>query len=897
MKRHLHKRNECSVGLSIHCFRQNELAWYILILIVLSTLPSTSSLPLAAQRTPRTSVALLSFSSFFGKVTLPFLARLCLSSASNNQFTPKAPIRTAGEKQLNAFAHSNIRPNQTSQRDNRQVESNSIVYLNDLRNSEDSAYFENDASDHRIVITKESVFPCLDSLEVSLFNLSEPVSDYHHLIRVYHSNALNKQTNSSAPFGAFREGALADRPLAGRPTTKHGREDDQLTYVKEFALSDPAPFINAKYSIQCALFDPVYLLYCFRYVSINQTNGQIRFESEDLYCLPTLLETGLQADRHRTAQDRRAERRRKLQKNAELARSTNSDHYAYGPSLRLYGDERENERPRRFGLNEANQHTQTKHVICSCGKRSALDVRRTNHRIRLTSGNGYCGGNGQSARLAAGEVEATAKSLIKIRKLNFEFCFIDLTLPTWVEIRVKDVLLIDKKDQDLRQLAANSLIIRDGQTYISPQLNYLHSLPTFHYISSGLLRFESSSLGNQYTIELNQLSDKLDLSVGRSRTAGDLEEDDARVKKTEETRSEATRRDRFMNERKTKLNHTAHTLRSSSDQSGLNVKLNQALNLKRESPEHHSKSRIGRRSNLKDESLYLLLIDPNGQELLIDNQIDLNKNRFLSDQLNSSTYERLLYDELSAAVERQERARSLMLSLIVLLLFLLLSVSVSVFVFILTRTKIRVATGNQIRFGLPDEHFLRHSYQEVRSSNSSQNDASNKSSLSRSKLTKIDEERIYESCRTRNSTSDQEESDSQGDLLNDTEDGSETENELNNLSKGTRSSEEFSNSETLKNDTALYRSSFKDETALYRSSFKDDFHELNKKRKMFKNVQDCFTGCGSRDDVANDAVGSRLSQCSFPTSEISLELDYYDYLTPFVPKAPFVTGDGNSNNL
>lgn len=888
MKRHLHKRNECSVGLLIHCFRRNELTsvlvWYIFILIALSTLPLTSPVP--AQRTSLslTSAVLLSFSSFFGKATLPLLAGLCPTSANNDQFTPKAPIRTAGEKQLNDLADfrpTNNNHNNASQ-PNRRVESNSIVYLNDLRNSEDSAYFENlenDESDHRIVITKESVFPCLDSLEVSLFNLSEPVSDYHHLIRVYHSNALNKQTNSSAPFSAFQQSALrVDRPLAGRPTTKQGREEDQFTYVKELILSDPAPFIHAKYSIHCGLFDPVYLLYCFRYVSINQTNGQIRFESEDLYCLPTLLETVLQAKRHRTAQDRRPEKRNKSQKNAELTK--NSDHYAdgYGPSLRLY--ERENEW-RRFDLNKANQHTQTKHVVCSCGKKSALDVRQTNHRIRLSSGNGYCGGGGKPARPAAGEVEATAKSLIKIRKLNFEFCFIDLTLPTWIEIRVKDVLLIDKKDQDLRQLAANSLIIRDGQTYISPQLNYLHSLPTFHYVSSGLLRFESSSLGNQYTIELNQLSDKLDLSAGKSRPTGDLEEEDAYAR-PEKAKSETYKRDRFMNERQTKLNHTERSLRNRSDQDGFKAKLNQALNLKHLSPRHHDKSRTDRRTDLKDESLFVLLIDPDGQQLLIDNQIGLNKkiNRFLSENnhLNSSTYERLLYDELNAAVERQERVRSLVLNLIVLLLCLLLSVSVSVFVFILARTQIRVPTGNQIRFGLPDEHFLQHNYQEVRLSN----DASNRSSL-RSKLVKIDEERIYESCRTRNSTSDQEESDSQNDLLNDTEDGSETENELNNLSKGTRSSEEFSNTETLKNETALYK-----------SSFKDDFHELNKKRKMFKN---CFNGCGSKDDVANEAVGSRLSQCSFPTSEISLELDYYDYLTPFVPKAPFVTGDGNSNNL
>ena len=51
---------------------------------------------------------------------------------------------------------------------------------------------------------------------------------------------------------------------------------------------------------------------------------------------------------------------------------------------------------------------------------------------------------------------------------------------------------------------------------------------------------------------------------------------------------------------------------------------------------------------------------------------------------------------------------------------------------------------------------------------------------------------------------------------------------------------------------------------------------------MFKN---CFNNFNSKDDLSNNAI-SRLSQCSFPTSEISLELDYYDYITPFVPKAP-----------
>ena len=53
---------------------------------------------------------------------------------------------------------------------------------------------------------------------------------------------------------------------------------------------------------------------------------------------------------------------------------------------------------------------------------------------------------------------------------------------------------------------------------------------------------------------------------------------------------------------------------------------------------------------------------------------------------------------------------------------------------------------------------------------------------------------------------------------------------------------------------------------------------------MFKN---CLNNFDSKDDLSSNAVG-RLSQCSFPCSEISLELmiDYYDYLTPFVPKPP-----------
>ena len=892
MKAHLHKRklNECSIGLLIYYFRQNELAsifpWYILILIAASTLPLATSVPLS-----RTSTVLLSFSSFFGKATLPFLARLCLTSAHQSvdqlthQFTPK-PLLPSDEKQLTNLPDFRLNHNDTgNDRSHKPIQpanhdhhkrAESIVHPNDLRedslrNSKDSPNFQK--SDQKIIITKESVFPCLDSLEVSLFNLSEPLGDYHHLIRVYHSNALNKQTNSASDASGQKNVSFQDDRFG---PTKYGQEENQLTYVKEFIVNRPL-LINAKYSIHCGLFDPVYLLYCFRYVSINQTNGQIRFENKDLYCLPTLLATLRQANRN--ADYRREQKRKGSRQNAELARF-NSVNYSggYGSSLRLYeeADELASER-RAFNLNKANQHTQTKYVVCSCGKKSSLKVHQTNYRIRLTSGNGYCGG--QRAAVEAGEEEATSKSLIKIRKLNFEFCFIDLTLPTWIEIKVKDVLLIDKKDQDLKQLASNNLIIRDGQTCISPQLNYLHSFPTFHYISSGLLRFESNSLGNQYTIELNQLGDQIDLSTRKSKLATDEDEnafERPEKKKPKETKSEAYNRGRFMSERQTKLNHTERTLRSRPDQDSFKAKLDQALNLKHLSS--IDKPRTNKKADLKDESLFVLLIGRNGQNRLIDG---LNQNRVLSEirELNSSSYERLLDDELNATVERQDRARRLALNLIVLLAFILISTSVSVFIWIFTRTKAEQSTGNLICFGLPDEHFLQNTYQEVQSA------SSNKSSI-RSKSVRIDEQRIYESCRTNASTSDQEESDSPNDLLRDTEDGSETENELNNelnnLTKSVPGSEELSNSETLKNETSLYK-----------SSFKDDFHELNKKRKMFKN---CFNSCGSKDDVSNEAVGSRLSQCSFPTSEISLELDYYDYVTPFVPKTPFVTTT-NGNNL
>ena len=830
---HLHKTFiKWSVGLwNFYFRRKHESAsiciWYTLILTAISTLPLSASLSFTSSF----ASSILPFNYYHLKVTLPYLTFLCLTSkrtASSNNFTPKTIVSD----------------------DLNNLPDHSITYMNTYMN-------ENDKLDHKeIFFSKHSIFPCLDNLELQFSNLSQPLADHHHLIRVYHSNDSNNQR----------------QPNSSQTTNKLNwlikYDEDQLIYVKEFIIG--SPLINSRIAIACNLFDPSYLLYCFRYVSVSRRSGQITFES-DLYCLPT-LEANKHLDKEQRAKQFDKQNQRNAESSVEKRNSTATNYSArYGPSLRLFSETTADKSRKLFNLNnKSNQHTQrTKHISCSCGKRTLLNFNQTSYLIQLRSGNGYCADGLLDQR--------DSKTLIKIRKLDFEFCFIDLTLPMWIEI--KDVSLFDKKEQDLKQFSSRTfssdhLTIRDGQTYISPQLDYFHSFPTFHYISTGLLRFESRNLGNQYTIELNHLNSKIDLLTSEHYLVSNVDE----AESTDEldNRLELNETTRFLTDRKHKLNATERSLKYLTNQTGreeLKSKLNQISGIrhvKLKAP----KFKYARKTN--EESLFVLLVDQTDQSLLVDSQMNLNEkiSHFLNEirYLNATTdYGQFLDNDLNTRIANQLRTRTFVLNLIALILFLLISVSIIIFTIILIKTQIKPPTGNLIRFGLSSETIqVNNDYQEVQSNSSIRPNL-------RSKLFKIDEEIIYESCKTKNSTSrpnTSDESDSQDDLLRDSEHESEiesqsVENELNDLSK--RSSDEFSNAETLKNESTFFK-----------SSFKDDFHELNKKRKMFRN---CFNNCNSKDDVSTNAVG-RLSQCSFPTSEISLELDYYDYLTPFVPKPP-----------
>ena len=759
--------------------------WYILIILAL--LPLSSSFLEQSTLLP------------FLQITLPYLTFFCLTSTTTANITPKTVIL------LNSSVSNLI-----------------INYTESISKQEVNEFQKKKRSKDHINIAKYSVFPCLDYLELNYFNLTKPLDHFNHLIRVYHSNSSIRNSSSN-----FLTNSSID-------------DQNELIYLKEFTIN--LTLQNSKYLIYCNQFDPIYLYYCFRYVSINQINGQVRYES-NLNCLPTLANFKENEFRNeqQNEQQNTESKKTKLNFNFNLNYSNNR----YGPSLKLFKEEDK----KLFNLNKSNHHThqQTKHIKCSCGRRNYLNFNQTNYLIQLTSGNGYCNAGSSQSNHHHKIIEDTTKKLIKIRKLNFEFCFIDFNLPTWIEIKVKDVLLLAKKDDDLKQFSFNNLIIRDGHD-IAPQLNYFHSFPAFHFISTGLLRFESKTLGNQYTIELNQLSEQ-PISVLNKKPHNLHKQlrvfNEDKIAKT----------DKFKNERMIKLNNTEKNLRNllakNEIKNGVKHKLNQAFNLK------HI-NRLPYEEDLKNENLFILLIDENGQNLLVDNQNKLNA--------NLNRFNRTNFD--SKLKQAESYGNALILHLIAFLLFLLITISISIFIFILSKTKIKPPTGNLIRFGLSNENYLQsnNDYQEVQSNNNS-----SKYNL-KSKLIKIDEETIYESCKMRSDEETSDQSDSQDDLLE--LDLESVENELSNLSKN-QSSEEFSSSNTvtLKNETNQLKSN------QFKSSFKDDFHELNKKRKMFKN---CFNSTKD-EDTSNTAIG-RLSQCSFPTSEISLELDYYDYLTPFVPK-------------